>query len=193
MTAVTLDATRVPPRRTAAVAVVATAGCGALAIRPVLLAGPLRPNTVLVALFATLLAVGALLPVGRRDSPAPLRTVAAVCVLGVLAFGAGRILSGGHAPVGLTAWTVAANSLAAIAEELWFRKVCYGLLARANPVLAIAGSSVLFAAVHVSIYGVAVLPIDVAAGAVLGWQRWASGSCTAPAITHVLANLFVVL
>jgi hypothetical protein len=33
----------------------------------------------------------------------------------------------------------------------------------------------------------------VAAGLSLGWQRWATGSWRVPALTHVLANLFVVL
>ena len=38
-----------------------------------------------------------------------------------------------------------------------------------------------------------VLPLDLAAGPVLGGQRWASGSWPVPALTHVVANLLVVL
>jgi hypothetical protein len=38
-----------------------------------------------------------------------------------------------------------------------------------------------------------VLPIDLAAGLVLSWQRWASGSWRVPAVTHVLANVLVVI
>jgi hypothetical protein len=37
------------------------------------------------------------------------------------------------------------------------------------------------------------MPIDFAAGLVLGWQRWATGTWTAPAATHVFANLWAVL
>jgi hypothetical protein len=37
------------------------------------------------------------------------------------------------------------------------------------------------------------LPIDLAAGAVLGWQRWATGSWAVPAVTHVVANLLMVV
>ena len=59
--------------------------------------------------------------------------------------------------------------------------------------MAIVGSTVLFAAVHVSIYGIWVLPLDLAAGLLLGWQRATTGSWAAPAITHVIANLLVVL
>ena len=76
---------------------------------------------------------------------------------------------------------------------MWFRRLCYGLLAPAGPGFAIAASSVLFAVVHVSTYGFTVLPLDLAAGALLGWQRAVTGSWTAPAVTHVLANLFVLL
>jgi membrane protease YdiL (CAAX protease family) len=45
----------------------------------------------------------------------------------------------------------------------------------------------------VTVYGWWVLPIDIAAGLVLAWQRWATGSWKVPAVTHVLANLLVVL
>ena len=88
---------------------------------------------------------------------------------------------------------VLANALAAVAEEAWFRRVCFGLLAPAGPVVAIAGSTVLFAAVHVAIYGFWVVPVDLAAGALLGWQRAVTGSWTVPAATHVIANLLVIL
>ncbi len=88
---------------------------------------------------------------------------------------------------------IAANTLAAVAEEVWFRRLCYGLLAPAGPGFAVAVTTVLFAVVHVSTYGVTVLPLDLAAGALLGWQRAVTGSWTAPALTHVLANLFVLL
>jgi hypothetical protein len=47
--------------------------------------------------------------------------------------------------------------------------------------------------VHVTVYGAWVLPIDVAAGAILSWQRWATGSWAVPAITHVVANVLVVM
>jgi membrane protease YdiL (CAAX protease family) len=93
----------------------------------------------------------------------------------------------------VTVTVVLANLLAAVAEEVWFRRLCYGLLAPAGPVVAVAGSSVLFALVHVSIYGFWILPLDLAAGAVLGWQRAVTGSCVSPAVTHMVANLLVLL
>jgi len=52
---------------------------------------------------------------------------------------------------------------------------------------------VLFAIVHVSVYGFAALPIDLAAGLLLSWQRDATGTWTVPAITHVIANALAVI
>ena len=51
----------------------------------------------------------------------------------------------------------------------------------------------LFAAVHVTVYGLWVLPLDLAAGLLLGWQRQATGSWLVPAVTHAIANLLVVV
>lgn len=91
-------------------------------------------------------------------------------------------------------WIVVATaSVAAVAEELFFRRLVYGWLARWGAVVAVAGSAVLFAAVHVPAYGPGVLPVDLAAGLVFGWQRWSSGTWTAPAVTHVLANLLALV
>ena len=80
-----------------------------------------------------------------------------------------------------------------MAEEAFFRRLCYGILGSGGAAWATAGSALLFALVHLTTYGAWVLPIDVAAGLILGWQRWATGSWRVPAVTHVLANLFVVL
>ena len=55
------------------------------------------------------------------------------------------------------------------------------------------GSAVLFALVHVTVYGLWVFPLDLAAGLVFGWQRWVSGSWRPSAVTHVVANLLVML
>ena len=80
-----------------------------------------------------------------------------------------------------------------MAEEAFFRRLVYGALLAAGPVAAVVGSAVLFAAVHVTVYGVWVLPLDLAAGLLFGWQRQATGSWTVPAVTHAAANLLVVL
>jgi membrane protease YdiL (CAAX protease family) len=85
---------------------------------------------------------------------------------------------------------VAASVVAAVAEEMFFRRLVYGWLAASwGAAVAICGSAVAFAAIHVPVYGFAVLPIDTAAGLLLGWQRWMTGGWTASGLTHVAANL----
>jgi len=183
------------PATTVLVGVLAALGCGLLAARPAVLASAPEPATALALVFTGLLIVGISVPL-----PAPLarvrrssRVTTMTVLVGVGAFGAARLLAGGHAPARLTLPVVAANTLAAIAEEAWFRRLCFGLLAPAGPVVAVCGSAALFASVHVATYGFWILPLDLAAGALLGWQRAVSGSWCSSAVTHAIANVFVLL
>jgi membrane protease YdiL (CAAX protease family) len=179
----------------AAVAAVA-AGCAALTARPLLLdAAGGRPAPVLTVLFLCLLAVSSLWPAGARGRKTlPERTALPVLALGIAAFVAGRILvAGSPPPASATALVVGLNTLAAVAEEAFFRRLVYGALLAAGPAAAVVGSAVLFAAVHVTVYGAWVLPLDLAAGLLFGWQRHATGSWAVPAVTHAAANLLVVL
>jgi membrane protease YdiL (CAAX protease family) len=160
------------------------------------------PGTA-AAVLATVLAgvLGARVGIGgARDAVLPAPHVApsspltgangwAVTVLvGVAAFSVVRMIGTVHP--GPVVWPAAvAGIVAAVAEEAFFRRLVYGALARFGPAAAVFGAAALFAIVHVPAYGVGVLPIDFAGGVVLGWQRWASGGWSAPAITHVAANL----
>jgi membrane protease YdiL (CAAX protease family) len=110
---------------------------------------------------------------------------------GSAAFFAARSLGPGLV-VKATPLFIFANSLAAIAEEAFFRRFLYARLTRLGPGAAVAITALAFALVHVPAYGWEVLPIDMAAGLVLGWQRWASQSWLAPALTHLLANLMQI-
>jgi len=170
-------------------------GCGMLAARPALLASVPDPTFALVVLFGALLAIGIVMPLPHDTLRASSATagVPIALVIGVIAFGAGRVIVGGIAPAHFAIPVVLANTLAAVAEEVWFRRLCYGLLAPAGPFVAVTGATVLFAAVHVAIYGWWIVPLDLAAGALFGWQRAVSGSWTVSAATHVIANLLVVL
>jgi len=85
------------------------------------------------------------------------------------------------------------NVLAAVAEEAFFRRFLYGSLLPLGPGVAVVISAVAFALVHVPLYGGAVFWVDLGAGLLLGWQRWASGSWEAPAATHAIANILAVL
>ena len=171
---------------------VAAAGCTLLLVRPQLLRASSNPTATIVVLFAALLLVGLAWPVEHEPAVAA-RTTALVVGLGIVAFAIGRLIGGGTAPVSPTAKIVALNTLAAVGEEAFFRRLVYSAIVPSGPVLAVAGSALLFALVHLTVYGAWVLPIDLAAGLVLGWQRWATGSWRAPAVTHALANLLVVI
>jgi membrane protease YdiL (CAAX protease family) len=112
---------------------------------------------------------------------------------GVAVFAVGRLVGGGHPPFPFTARIIALNTLAAVAEEAFFRRVVYAVLAPAGAAFAIGGAAVLFALVHLTVYGAWVLPIDLAAGLLFGWQRWATKSWSVPAATHALANVLVMV
>ena len=181
-------------RRPALATVVAAAGCAALVARPLFLFSTMRA----VVLFAALLAVGLLWPSRVRYSASSWRSVApgtawVVLALGVAAFAVGRVVGGGHAPMPLAGRFIVLNTLAAVAEEAFFRRLVYGAFERHGAALAVVGSALLFAVVHVTVYGWWVLPLDLAAGLVFSWQRWATGRWTVPAATHVVANVLVVL
>jgi len=142
-----------------------------------------------LALFTALLILGTAWPVQPERTGRVL-----FCLLaGLGAFAVGRFIGGGHAPAPPTLRVVAASSLAAVAEEAFFRRLLWAVLRPGGVVLAGLGSAALFAVAHVTVYGWWVLPLDLAAGLVLAWQRWASGSWAVPALTHVVANLLVVI
>jgi len=159
-------------------------GCAALAAR-----SPATPCVVVVTAVVGM--IGALAPVpgpGGGSGPGAARWLGAVG-LGIAAFALGRWVHSPVAPVPITAVALTANLTAAVAEELFFRRLGYGWLARWGTAWAIGGTAILFAVVHVPAYGMQALPIDVAAGLLFGWQRWATGSWTAPAVSHMAANL----
>jgi len=186
----------------AGAATVVVVGSVALLARPWLVHLPADPVTVLVALFVVLGVVGATwrLPAGAavaRPGPGGKRgplSAWLVLAVGLGAFGAGRLLAVGTLPVApLLLRSVALNTLAAVSEEAFFRRLAYGVADTWGPAVAIVTSAAIFAAVHVTVWGWAVLPLDLAAGLVLGWQRWASGGWSVPAATHAAANVLAVI
>jgi membrane protease YdiL (CAAX protease family) len=142
------------------------------------------------------LALGPLVAVGVLGitAPAPRAArassprIAAVTAVGMAAFVFVRLTTHPLAAV-MTTYGLAANVVAGIAEEAFFRRFVYGRFGARGDGVAIVASAALFALVHVPMYGTAVLPIDLAAGLLFGWQRRESGTWTPSAATHVLANL----
>ncbi|MDQ1498340.1 MAG: hypothetical protein QOI86_1680, partial [Actinomycetota bacterium] len=115
---------------------VVAAGCGALTARPLLIGvGGAGPAPVLTTLFLTLLALSLLWPPASAPAPGraprasapPLAGRAAVLAVGVGAFLVGRVLvAGSPAAPTATAFLVGLNTLAAVAEEAFFRRLVYG-------------------------------------------------------------------
>lgn len=191
------------PWRTPAVAAVA-AGCAVLLARPWLVRPAADPTAALVVAFVVVGALGAAVrvPVVPGDGPEPTgaatarpsrATAAAVAGVGVAAFVAGRLIGGGAAAAPALPAYLVLNTLAAVTEEALFRRLLYGLLLPLGAAVAVAGSAAAFAAVHVTVWGAWALPVDLAAGLVLSWQRWASGRWSVPAVTHAAANVVAVL
>jgi membrane protease YdiL (CAAX protease family) len=137
--------------------------------------------------------LGIALPTGRRhEQPLDVPTWVGATVLGLTGFVAARELVV-LPPLPLGASAVAVIVTAAVAEEAFFRRLAFGWLSRWGTLAAILLTSVAFAAVHVPAYGVAAIPVDLAAGLLFGWQRWATGSWIVPAVTHATANLLNAL
>lgn len=186
---------RAEPSRPPAVvlpAVLAVGGCWLLVARPWLQAsGASTLATTLV--FAALGCIG----IGARAPGAPARVDARRAVLvtagGVATVALVALIVSGRPPVPIARQAVALDLLAAVLEEAFFRRLLYALLRPAGAPIAIGATAVVFALAHVTVYGWWVVPIDVAVALLFGWQREAAGTWWAPAITHLVANLCVVL
>jgi membrane protease YdiL (CAAX protease family) len=146
---------------------------------------------VLLALYLAIGGASVAADVGRAERPAAL-TPSTVLLLGLLALGAVTWMSGSLVPIRWSPWAPVLGVCAAVAEEALFRRLAYGRLLRFGVPVAIVGSATAFALLHVPLYGVAVFPVDLGAGLLLSWLRWACGTWTVPATTHAAANLLAV-
>ncbi len=144
---------------------------------------------LLTGLYGAVLAASLLAPAARDRVRL---NAAAVLALGLAGVGVAAVAGGRipAAPLGATALPLAL--FAAVAEEALFRRAAYGWLERYGVAVAVVGSALMFAAIHVPLYGVAAFPVDLGAGLLLSWQRWASGTWGVPAATHAAANLLAV-
>ena len=135
--------------------------------------------------------------------PLKTRRLASACVAGVavglllIAAGlAGPALGGASSIPGLgrpaapfVPWAAIIVGVA-VAEEAVLRGVLFDRLRRAGGVrLAILVTTVLFALMHVPLYGWHVVPLDLAVGLALGGLRILTGSAAAPAVAHAVADL----
>jgi membrane protease YdiL (CAAX protease family) len=123
----------------------------------------------------------------RRGVLAGLAGAAVLCVPAAIRHGA---LGGVVAPTDGYARWAAFVVVVAIAEEALLRGSLFRAIEqRAGVGVAIAVTSVAFGLLHAPVYGWAVVPLDIAVGVWLGALRAATGTVTAPAIAHALADL----
>ena len=175
---------------------VVVAGLAFLLLRPGLEGlGPGARSAVLAAGYLGLTAAAvpgrARAGARRASPPLPAWVVLAAGLAAVLAM---ALLGGPAPPLPGGGLALLLGALAAVAEEALFRGALYAGIQRWAPAaLAIAGSAVAFALVHLPLYGPIAFPVDLGAGLLLGWQRWASGRWTVPAATHAAANLLAVI
>jgi membrane protease YdiL (CAAX protease family) len=148
---------------------------------------------VLLAGYAAMTA-GSVAATGRRgrDRAAPAGLwIPLAAGLGAVVLA--RAASGIAPPVPVTASVVVLNVAAAVAEEAFFRGFLFARLQPWGAGVAVVVTALLFALIHLPLYGAAALPVDLGAGLLLSWQRAASGTWAAPAATHALANVVAVL
>jgi membrane protease YdiL (CAAX protease family) len=176
-------------RRMAPVAAAAL-GVGLLLLRPSLASSLQRPTPALAGVYVAILVGSVSLPLAR-GRPACHPALAALA--GLAAVGLAPAVSGAAPPTNTAVAAVPLSIIAAVSEEALFRRLAFGALDRLGSAVAIAGTAIAFGLVHVPLYGTAALPVDLGAGLLFSWQRWASGSWGAPAVTHVAANVLVVV
>jgi membrane protease YdiL (CAAX protease family) len=172
--------------------ILVAAGTAALLLRTRLLALPDLPRAGALALVLGAILVACLLvPVPRATSRrlAP----AAGLAIGLAAVGVATWVSGPLVHLPFSTWALPLSVLAAVAEEALFRRVAYAWLERWGAPVAVMGSAALFALMHAPLYGAAVFPVDLGAGLLFAWQRWATGTWTVPAATHSAANLLMTV
>lgn len=167
-------------------------GLGLLAWRLRLagLGDPLRSVAIASSLAGVLIAAWLIPAPAGRAHVAPLVSVTGIGLVTLAVAGA---LGGTRPPVPWASTALPLALLAAVAEEALFRRALYGRLLRYGPTVAVVVTATAFALLHVPAYGWVVLPVDLGAGLLFGWQRHAAGTWAAPALTHAAANLMAML
>lgn len=90
---------------------------------------------------------------------------------------------------GLLWWVPLVTGIAAL-EELVLRGVLFDAVrSLSGDGVAVLVTALLFAVIHVPLYGIQALPIDLCVGVFLGCLRVATGGVTAPLVAHVLADV----
>ncbi|MBJ7608480.1 MAG: CPBP family intramembrane metalloprotease [Candidatus Dormibacteraeota bacterium] len=116
--------------------------------------------------------------------------VGGAALVAVALVGLPAITVGPRASAATFWWWVPLVSLIALSEELVLRGVLFSALSHEfGDALAVVATAALFAVIHLPLYGLGAMPVDLCVGVFLGALRVASGGVAAPAAAHVLADL----
>ena len=185
------DVRTIPAQRSArATVVIVAAGSVVLFARPFVGAAPDARVLLFATAYVVLAAASLAMPVANER---PRVAYSFVLATGVASIVFASTVAGPSVPTPHASLALPLSLLAAVAEEALFRRVAYARLARFGALVAVAGSAILFGMVHLPAYGVAALPVDLGAGVLFGWQRWASGTWLVPAGTHAFANAVAIM
>jgi membrane protease YdiL (CAAX protease family) len=192
---VSVDVGIAPAQRPArATVVIVAAGGVVLLARPFVGVAPNERVLLFATAYLVLAATSLTVPVTyERPRVASSVVLAIVLAIGLASIVLASTIAGSSVATPHSSFALPLSVLAAVAEEALFRRVAYARLARFGALVAVAGSAILFGIVHLPAYGVAALPVDLGAGLLFGWQRWASGTWLVPAGTHVFANAVAIL
>jgi membrane protease YdiL (CAAX protease family) len=151
-------------------------------------------STLAAVVFATALAAVAIAAGVRGRLPAPRAVAIGLIGGGVLVGGSllGRPVLAVHmsgTAAQLLAWSPLVAAIA-VAEEALLRGALFGAVeARWGTVAALGLTTAAFALMHLPLYGLAAMPLDIAVGLWLGGLRILTGGVAAPAAAHVVADL----
>jgi membrane protease YdiL (CAAX protease family) len=188
---VSAEVRTIPAQRSArATVVIVAAGGVVLLARPFVGVAPDARVLLFATAYLVLAATSLAVPVTHER---PRVASSFVLAIGVASIVFASTIAGPSIPMPHASLALPLSLLAAVAEEALFRRVAYARLARFGALVAVAGSAILFGMVHLPAYGVAALPVDLGAGVLFGWQRWASGTWLVPAGTHVFANAVAIV
>jgi membrane protease YdiL (CAAX protease family) len=171
------------------------AAVGLAAATRSLVGGSATAGSAPAALLFSAVLVSAVLWAGAKPTRISVSGVAvgagaAAVLLGLSLVGLPAVIFGPRAATSTLLWWAPVVAVVAAAEELVLRGVLFDALrSRSGEVVAVAVTAVLFAVIHLPLYGVTALPIDLCVGVFLGSLRVASGGVTAPLVAHVLADL----
>lgn len=113
----------------------------------------------------------------------------AIAELGPILTGATTVPGLGRPAAPFLPWAVI-TVLVAVAEEAVLRGVLFERIERLGGVgVALIVTTIVFALLHVPLYGWHVVPLDIGVGLVLGGFRVATRSVVAPAAAHAIADL----